>query len=76
MDETISMINDDLSLEELGEITRTALSKIYSKLRSEGLYNPLAIVKSLGEDEWDVEMIFIDGGSHSTGESYGQMFYL
>lgn len=76
MDEIINMITDDLSFEELSEITRTALSKIYSKLRSEGLYNPLAIVRSLGTDEWDVEMIFIDGGSHNIGEYYGQMFYL
>ncbi len=76
MNEIISMINDDLSYEELGEITRTVLSKIYSKLREEGLYNPIAIVKSLGSDEYDVEMIFIDGSSHNTGEWYQQTFYL
>lgn len=76
MDEIIGMINDDLSFEELSEITKTSLAKIYSKLRNKGLYNPIAIVKSLGSDLWDVEMVFIDGQSHNTGESYEQMFYL
>lgn len=76
MNEIINMINDDLSFEELGEITRVALSKIYSKLRNEGLYNPIAVVKSLGENEWNVEIVFIDGDSHNTGESYDQVFYL
>lgn len=76
MDEIISMINDDLSFEELGEITRTALSKIYIKLRSEGLYDPVALVKSLGENEWNVQMAFIDGESRNTGESYESVFYL
>lgn len=76
MDEIISMINDDLSFEELGEITRTALSKIYIKLRNEGLYDPVALVKSLGENEWNVQMAFIDGESCNTGESYESVFYL
>lgn len=76
MNEIIGMINDDLSFEELAEITRTSLAKIYSKLREEGLYNPIAIVKSLGRDEYDVEMVFVDGGYHSTGEHYNQTFYL
>ena len=76
MNEIISMINDDLSFEELAEITKTSLAKIYSKLREEGLYNPIAIVKSLGSDDYDVEMVFIDGGSYSTGEHYNQTFYL
>ena len=76
MNEIINMINDDLSFEELSDITKTALSKIYSKLRDEGLYNPIAIVKSFGSDYWDVEMMFIDGQSHNTGESYEQIFYL
>ena len=76
MDEIISMINDDLSFEELGEITRTALSKIYIKLRSEGLYDPVALVKSLGENEWNVQMAFIDGESRNTGEFYESVFYL
>ena len=70
------MINDDLSFEELGEITRAVLSKIYSKLKNEGLYNPIAVVKSLGENKWDVEITFIDGNSHYTGESYDQVFHL
>ena len=76
MDEIVRMINDDLSFEELSEITRTALSKIYIKLRSEGLYDPVALVKSLGENEWNVQMVFIDGESHNTGESYESIFYL
>jgi hypothetical protein len=76
MDEIIRMINDDLSFEELSEITRTALSKIYIKLRNEGLYDPVALVKSLGENEWNVQMVFIDGESHNTGESYESIYYL
>ena len=76
MDEIISMINDDLSFEELAMITKTSLAKIYSKLREEGLYNPIAIVKSLGSEEYDVDMAFIDGSFYSTGEHYNQIFYL
>jgi hypothetical protein len=76
MDEIISMINDDLSFEELSEITRTALSKIYIKLRNEGMYDPIALVKSLGENEWNVQIAFIDGESHNTGESYESVYYI
>ena len=76
MNEIISMINDDLSFEELATITKTLLAKIYSKLREEGLYNPIAIVKSLGSEEYDVDMAFIDGSSYNTGEHYNQIFYL
>ena len=76
MNEIIDIINDDLSFEELANITKISLAKIYSKLREEGLYNPIAIVKSLGSDDYDVEMVFIDGGSYSTGEHYNQTFYL
>lgn len=76
MNEIISMINDDLSFEELSEITRMALSKIYIKLRNEGLYNPVALVKSLGENEWNVDMVFLDSSSHNTGESYESVYYL
>lgn len=76
MNEIIDIINDDLSFEELANITKISLAKIYSKLREEGLYNPIAIVKSLGSNDYDVEMVFIDGGSHSTGEHYNQTFYL
>lgn len=76
MNEIISMINDDLSFEELSEITRMVLSKIYIKLRNEGLYNPVALVKSLGENEWNVDMVFLDSSSHNTGESYESVYYL
>lgn len=76
MNEIIDMINDDLSFEDLANITKTSLAKIYSKLREEGLYNPIAIVKSLGSDDYDVEMVFIDGGYYNTGEHYNQTFYL
>ena len=76
MNEIIDIINDDLSFEELANITKISLAKIYSKLREEGLYNPIAIVKSLGSNDYDVEMVFIDGGSYSTGEHYNQTFYL
>lgn len=76
MNEIIDMINDDLSYEELAAITRASLAQIYSKLIEEGLYNPIAIVKSIGSNEYDVEMIFADGGCYSTGEHYNQTFYL
>lgn len=76
MDEIISMINDDLSFEELSEITRTALSKIYIKLRNEGMYDPIALVKSLGENEWNVQIAFIDGESRNTGEFYESVYYI
>jgi GTP cyclohydrolase I len=76
MNEIMNMINDDLSFEELAEITRTALAKVYSKLIEEGLYNPIAIVKSLGSEEYEVEMIFVDGNYCNTGEHYLRTFCL
>ena len=71
------IINGDLSLDELGEIVDEALAKIYSKLENEiGMHYPICVVKSLGRESYDVDVRFIDGDSHSTGESYEQVYYI
>ena len=71
------IINGDLSLDELGEIVNEALAKIYSKLEDEiGMYYPTGVIKSLGRESYDVDVLFIDGHSHNAGESYEQIYYI
>ena len=69
--------NEDLSLEELGEITREALAKIYTKLETDiGIYHPIGVITSLGEQSYHVDVMFTDSRSHNTGESYETLYYL
>ena len=78
MDHIVDIIkNEDLSLEELGEIVKEALAKIYSKLRTEiGFQYPTGIIRSMGEKSYDVDVRFIDGNQYGPGESYEQIYYL
>lgn len=72
-----NIINEDLSLDELGEIVKEALVKIYSKLEDEvGMYYPIGVIKSLGRETYYVDIRFIDGRDHNTGESYEQIYYI
>ena len=68
--------NENLSLEELGQVVNEALAKIYVKLREEvGMYDPVGVIKSLGENSYNVEIVFIDGETRSPGESYESIYY-
>lgn len=71
MDDIINSINNNnLSLDELREIVKVALSKTYSKIETEiGIYSPSAYIKSIGGDSYDVEIIFIENNIYS-GNSY------
>lgn len=71
MDDIInSLNNNDLSLNELSEIAKEVLSKIYSKVNTElDMYSPNAFIRSIGSSSYDVSIIFIDGNCWS-GESY------
>ena len=75
-DDIIKNINSDLSLEELGNIVKQSLATMYSKLEDEGMYYPNCFVKSVGRNEYDVDMCFIDGRSSSTGMSYEEIYWL
>lgn len=69
--------NEDLSLDELGEIVNEALAKIYSKLRTDiGMHYPIGVINSLGEEAYNVDVRFIDGESHNPGESYESVYYI
>lgn len=78
MNDVLSKIDTRLSLEELGEITRAALSTIYSKLIvEEGLSADMhCYVTDIGPDEYDVTMAFVDGGSHDSGIDWPKTFYI
>lgn len=70
-------IDGDLSLEELGELLKKVLAEIYSKLKNEiGIQRPVGVIKSLGEREYDVDVVFISGDSCGPGESYESMYYV
>ena len=71
MDDIINTINnEDLSLNELSEIVKETLAKLYLKLETEvGMHYPDAFIRSIGSDSSDVSIIFVDGDTYS-GESY------
>jgi hypothetical protein len=70
------IINEDLSLEELSEVVKEALAKMYSKLETEiGMHYPIGVIKSLGRDSYDVDIRIIDG-TCGTGEWYAQTYCL
>lgn len=58
----VDYITDDLTIDELGEIARTSLAAIYSKLRSDYAFgcNTRCMVTELGAKEYAVELIFVD----------------
>lgn len=65
-----SITNDELSLDELSEVAKTVLSKIYSKLVTEvGMNYPSVHIQSIGRDSYDVNIIFVNNVGYS-GESY------
>lgn len=67
--EEISKQLDEMSLNDLSEVVRCSLSRMYNKLREEegfGYYQNV-IVTSIGSEEYDVEVIIVDHDSHSSG---------
>lgn len=78
MDEIINIINNEnLTLDELGEIVKEALAKMYSKLEDEiGLHNPIGVITSFGCTSHYVAISFIDGGDRRSGESYEQTYHI
>jgi hypothetical protein len=72
--ETIA--NEDLSLNELSEIVKIALSKIYTKVKNDvGIHNPIAFINSVGSKDYDIDIRFIDGECYG-GECYTQTYQL
>ena len=65
------IINEDLTLEELGEIVKEAMSKMYCKLQSDmNMQDPSGLIVSLGSKSYDVNIKFIDTSVCSKGEEY------
>lgn len=75
-DDIIKNINSDLSLEELGNIVKQSLATMYSKLEDEGMYYPNCFIKSVGRNEYDVDICFVDSRSFNTGMSYEEIYCL
>lgn len=70
-DEIISKI-DDMGLNELSDIAKLTLSRIYNKLREEGFGCDLhCSVVSFGPETYDVNLIVIDNTyGHSAGVNW------
>lgn len=72
-----TIINDELSLEELSEIVKEAMAKIYCKLRDDNsIRYPIGIINSLGEKSYDVDIRLLDGELCNSGESYEYVYHL
>lgn len=74
----MDLLNDDMTINELGDIVRCALSMIYSKLRSEHGYpcDTTCSVVSVGEHEYDVTLYFTDGSSFNSGEQHISTYWI
>ena len=67
--ERVMLELDGMSLTELGEIARSLLSRMYTKLRDEeGFgYNQTCVVSSIGREEYCVSLTIMDDESHNSG---------
>lgn len=68
----------ELSLEELGEVTKESLARIYSKLRDEegfGYYQG-CLVTSMGREPYDVTVCIVDADDHNPGSSWDHTHWL
>ena len=75
-DNIMEEINENLSIDELGEVAKKALAMIYTKLRKEEnfSYDMKCFVASVGYDDYDISLIFID--EPSDGESWAHTYKL
>lgn len=75
-DEIIAKINE-MNLDDLSEAARVVLSRLYRKLREEeGFgYDQHCSVISFGSDEYDVQLMVIDGTSHNTGSNWPRAWW-
>ena len=72
-------ILSELSLEELSEVTKTALSLIYQKLRSEEGFghDQHCLVTSIGDRYSYVDACIVDAdGGRSNGTHYDGVYWL
>lgn len=62
----------NMSLEELGGVVKSALACMYDKLREDECFgcDTMLHVKSIGSEEYDVELAFIDSFSSSSGNDW------
>ena len=75
--DVLEKISEELSFEELSEITRTALSSLYRKLQTEegfGYYQCCSIT-SIGSNEYDVNGLIMDNESHNLGVDWPRTFW-
>lgn len=73
----IDSINDNMSMDDLCDIVKEAMSKIYCKLKDDmGMINPAGIINSLGEKSYYVNITFLDSEICNSGESYEQVYHL
>ena len=60
-----------------GEIAKESLSKIYSKLQTEvRMRSPIAVITSLGENSWNVNIRFFDEDDHGDGKSWDNVYHI
>lgn len=78
MDEIMSKLSE-LSLEELSNVAKESLARIYSKLRDEenfGYYQH-CLVTSMGSESYDVSACIVDtDNGHNNGLSWDAVYWL
>lgn len=69
---------DEMSLDDLGDVVKHSLSRMYNKLREEeGFgYHQNVIVTSVGSEGYDVEVVIVDHDSHSSGVEWQRWWKL
>jgi hypothetical protein len=77
MDNIVETIkNEDMTLDELSDIVKVVLSKIYTKIESEiGIHNPIAMINSIGSNSYDVDIRFMPDECYD-GEGYYSIYRL
>lgn len=69
---------ENMSLDELGGVVKSALAQIYKKLRAEeGFgYDQHCTVTSFGDEDYDVKLVVIDDISHNTGIDWPRSWWI
>ena len=77
VNDILDKIKNDLSIEDVGDVLKTALCTIYDKLRKDyGFYHydMYCIVPNIGSDERDTEIMFIDSPTRDSESEYRSVY--
>ena len=69
---------NELSLDELSDMVRSALSTIYNKLREEENFSwdQHCVVENFGGEEYEVRLVIINGTSGTPSIHWPETYYI